>query len=156
MDATLERRIDTLQGRLVETARRLVKDTHLGEYANFDTQLRNVVDAAASVECPQVIANFVRYQMARQWKDDIPRAFGRAFLEELEAQNEKEQACKSELHAALKDSGCAPAEEDGTLVSLARSLLGYINREYKFADKILFPKGQGKPGKEQPHQAKRG
>lgn len=127
LELSERRKIAKYQGKLVESAEEIVKNSD-GIWEKLeDSQFRNVAAIAASAECVPVVTNFIKYQRGRKKEDWNHSNFGEHVINKMNSFKEKAKDFSSDKNSEEK--------LDEIWIELCRSFWGYVIRYVKFKSK---------------------
>lgn len=129
LQEALDRQLDTLVRQANRTAA-LLEKTSMEK-----SQLRNLLNVAVTSRSPEVVINFIRYQIAREqdkWRRE-EKGFGHTLIGDLRG-IVKELADKvvQDVTARMPDAPQAGTLADTAYVRLMQLYLGYLNRAFYY------------------------
>ena len=143
LSAAQRRVIDLAKEDLVNAAEKLLKDSEVVPSRDFGhSQLRNLGAVAAETDSPEVVLNFIRYQIGRDVRRDDTKSkgwarktnevrLGERFLDALDSE-------KGPIRLALrkvKEEGSSnPHTDQLARMQLIRYFLGFATRYMKYLE----------------------
>ncbi len=135
-DLLLQEAIDRQLDELVRQANRtaaLLEGTEMEE-----NQLRNLLNVAVTSRSPEVVINFIRYQIARETKKwgRGDNGFGHAVIRDLrETVNRLAGKVEEDVKQRMPDAPEAETLRQTAYVRLMQLYLGYLNRAFYYGKK---------------------
>jgi len=121
MDAKLRLEIEKRLDDLIEDAQGLIKETEVYKRVE-ESQIRNLLEIASSVDSIKALEVFIQYQMGR---GKLPPDFGDRLIEKI-----KDLGKKSEEITRQR-----PQERKEVWLKMIRQYLGYMNRYFVYKRK---------------------
>lgn len=129
LQEAIDRQLDTLVCQANRTAA-LLENTRMEK-----NQLRNLLNVAVTSRSPEVVINFIRYQIAREqgkWSRDR-EGFGHTVIEDLRGIVDKLAARVEEtVKKEMPDAPQAETLRHTAYVRLMQLYLGYLNRAFYY------------------------
>lgn len=121
MDAKLRLEIEKRLDDLIEDAQELVKETEVYKRVE-ESQIRNLLEIASSVDSVKALEVFIQYQMGR---GKLPPDFGDRLIEKIKDLGEKSEEITRQR----------PQERKEVWLKMIRQYLGYMNRYFVYKRK---------------------
>ena len=121
MDAKLRLEIEKRLDDLIEDAQELVKETEVYKRVE-ESQIRNLLEIASSVNSIKALEVFIQYQMGR---GKLPPNFGDRLIEKIKDLGEKSEEITRQR----------PQERKEVWLKMIRQYLGYMNRYFVYKRK---------------------
>lgn len=121
MDAKLRLEIEKRLDDLIEDAQGLVKETEVYKRVE-ESQIRNLLEIASSVDSIKALEVFIQYQMGR---GKLPPDFGDRLIEKIKDLGEKSEEITRQR----------PQERKEVWLKMIRQYLGYMNRYFVYKRK---------------------
>lgn len=121
MDAKLRLEIEKRLDDLIEDAQGLVKETEVYKRVE-ESQIRNLLEIASSVDSVKALEVFIQYQMGR---GKLPPDFGDRLIEKIKDLGEKSEEITRQR----------PQERKEVWLKMIRQYLGYMNRYFVYKRK---------------------
>jgi len=121
MDAKLRLEIEKRLDDLIEDAQELVKETEVYKRVE-ESQIRNLLEIASSVDSVKALEVFIQYQMGR---GKLPPNFGDRLIEKIKDLGEKSEEITRQR----------PQERKEVWLKMIRQYLGYMNRYFVYKRK---------------------
>jgi len=121
MDAKLRLEIEKRLDDLIEDAQGLVKETEVYKRVE-ESQIRNLLEIASSVDSIKALEVFIQYQMGR---GKLPPNFGDRLIEKIKDLGEKSEEITRQR----------PQERKEVWLKMIRQYLGYMNRYFVYKRK---------------------
>jgi len=121
MDAKLRLEIEKRLDDLIEDAQGLVKETEVYKRVE-ESQIRNLLEIASSVDSVKALEVFIQYQMGR---GKLPPNFGDRLIEKIKDLGEKSEEITRQR----------PQERKEVWLKMIRQYLGYMNRYFVYKRK---------------------
>jgi len=120
-DAKLRLEIEKRLDDLIEDAQELVKETEVYKRVE-ESQIRNLLEIASSVDSVKALEVFIQYQMGR---GKLPPNFGDRLIEKIKDLGEKSEEITRQR----------PQERKEVWLKMIRQYLGYMNRYFVYKRK---------------------
>ena len=121
MDAKLRLEIEKRLDDLIGDAQGLVKETEVYKRVE-ESQIRNLLEIASSVDSVKALEVFIQYQMGR---GKLPPDFGDRLIEKIKDLGEKSEEITRQR----------PQERKEVWLKMIRQYLGYMNRYFVYKRK---------------------
>lgn len=121
MDAKLRLEIEKRLDDLIEDAQGLIKETEVYKRVE-ESQIRNLLEIASSVDSIKALEVFIQYQMGR---GKLPPDFGDRLIEKIKDLGEKSEEITRQR----------PQERKEVWLKMIRQYLGYMNRYFVYKRK---------------------
>jgi len=121
MDAKLRLEIEKRLDDLIGDAQELVKETEVYKRVE-ESQIRNLLEIASSVDSVKALEVFIQYQMGR---GKLPPDFGDRLIEKIKDLGEKSEEITRQR----------PQERKEVWLKMIRQYLGYMNRYFVYKRK---------------------
>ncbi len=132
LEAAIDKQLDALVRQANQTAALLERT------AMEENQLRNLLNVAVTSGSPEVVINFIRYQIARE-KDKWGRGdneFGHTVIRDLrETVNQLAGTVEKHVKKNMPDAPEAETLHQTAYVRLMQLYLGYLNRAFYYGKK---------------------
>lgn len=133
LQQAIERRLDELV-RLANRTAAMLKDSRGME----KSQLRNLLNVATTTASPEVVINFIRYQIAREddkWGKD-QNSFGHTLIKHLRKEvKEWAKIVAQEVNAHMPNEP-SDALDSAAYIQLIRLFIGYLNRAFYYGKEV--------------------
>lgn len=135
LQQAIERRLDELVRLANQTAAMLAKSPMEMEKSPMEkSQLRNLLNVATTTSSPEVVINFIRYQIAREgdkWGKD-QNSFGHTLIKHLRKEvKEWAKIVAQEVNAHMPNEP-SDALDSAAYIQLIRLFIGYLNRAFYY------------------------
>ena len=121
MDAKVRLEIEKRLDDLIGDAQELVKETEVYKRVE-ESQIRNLLEIASSVDSVKALEVFIQYQMGR---GKLPPNFGDRLIEKIKDLGEKSEEITRQR----------PQERKEVWLKMIRQYLGYMNRYFVYKRK---------------------
>ncbi|OAN47263.1 hypothetical protein A6A03_00515 [Chloroflexus islandicus] len=133
LQQAIERRLDELVHLATRTAA-MLKDSRGMEIS----QLRNLLNVATTTSSPEVVINFIRYQIAREdekWGKG-QNSFGHTLIKRLRKEVKEWAATVAKEVNAHMPNEPSDALHSAAYIQLIRLFIGYLNRAFYYGKEV--------------------
>lgn len=136
LQQAIERRLDELV-RLANQTATMLKDSGMET-----SQLRNLLNVATTTASPEVVINFIRYQIAREGNSNKwgkgPNSFGHTLIKRLsEEVRDWAVTVAQEVNDQMPNEP-SDALQSAVYIRLIQLFIGYLNRAFYYGAKVGF------------------
>lgn len=132
LQQAIERRLDELV-RLANQIAAMLEKSSMEK-----SQLRNLLNVATTTASPEVVINFIRYQIAREgdkWGKD-QNSFGHTLIKHLRKEvKEWAKIVAQEVNAHMPNEP-SDALDSAAYIQLIRLFIGYLNRAFYYGKEV--------------------